>query len=389
MFISLGFLSKKMLVPLLIPFIYTFRHYILKINEEKGQSVFLNTFVASLSYSLNIVLLIIENQRVKSSKKEIQDKEYKNQLLIEKRKIKLKKVKKKYIFLLLISLYNYSNFQVYDIIKIFKPEDYIQYHFYSLSITVYFISTAVMSYLLLATQIYTHQKLSMIISPILSTIMFSVFIKYFPMKTLNIIYLCLCLLLRNFRFILMVFGKLFMEKYFISQFELLSFFGIFGLLFSIITNFISYYLNFDFFEYKKEFEGKKLRTFFGCWKLIDKKYFFGSVIFWFIENNLIWYCISTLSPNHYIIYRNISSTFNIIKELYNNSNKYIQIISFISLAGIFICGLIFNEIIIIHICKFDKYTAVELNKRQKEEIENNLKEMVDNEIVDDTSERSY
>ena len=67
MFISFGYLSKKMLIPLLIPIIYSIRHYLLNIfdqkikaSESKQQSVFLNTFIISISYSLNIFLLIIE-----------------------------------------------------------------------------------------------------------------------------------------------------------------------------------------------------------------------------------------------------------------------------------------------------------------------------------------
>ena len=63
----------------------------------------------------------------------------------------------------------------------------------------------------------------------------------------------------------------------------------------------------------------------------------------------------------------------------NGDEIYRQIISFFALIGIFICGLIFNELIIIRICGFDKYTALEVDRRQKEEIENNFKETFDNE----------
>ncbi len=50
MFISFGHLSKKMLI-------YIIRHYILeKANSNKEKSVFLNTFIVSLSYSFNIIL---------------------------------------------------------------------------------------------------------------------------------------------------------------------------------------------------------------------------------------------------------------------------------------------------------------------------------------------
>lgn len=230
-----------------------------------------------------------------------------------------------------------------------------------------------MSYLLLNTKIYRHQKISMIISPLLSIIMFVVFKEECELKLNIIVYLIICLILRSLRFILMVFGKFYMEKLYVTQFKLLSCFGIFGIIFSLIVNFISYFLKFPEFIDKKEFLGQRLRNVFDCWGIINKWYFFGSVFFWFIENYLIWFCISRFSPNHYIVFRNISSILVILKELINKNgfNDYKTIISFFALFGIFICGLTFNEIIIIRIFKLDKYTAVEIDKRQREEFERN------------------
>lgn len=375
MFISLGELSKKMIIPILIPIFYIVRHILLEeTNKIKENSIFLNTGIVSLSYSLNIILLIIQNKSIKSQKKEIKETEFNNQLLIEKRKIESQKYRKRLIFLLLISLYNYFNFQVYDLIKIYEPNNYNPCYFYSSSITVFFLSTALMSYLLLGSKIYNHQILSLVLSPIFSVIMTISFIPTQKMKFTDFIYLCLCLLLRNFHFILMVFGKLYMEKYYISQFDLLSSFGIFGISFSLISNFISYFIKFNGFEYRDVLKGNRLRNIFECFPNINIFYFVVSIICWFIENNLIWFCISSLSPNHYIIYRNISSTFIIIMKIVEYKNWYIDIISVISLISIFICGLIFNEIIIIHIYDLDKYTTIEIDKRQKEELENNKTE---------------
>ena len=100
MFISLGHLSKKMIIPLSIPIFYSLRHYILdlfddKLSENKKQSVFLNTFILSIGYSLNFFLFLIEKKKIKSSKKIIQEKEFDNQLLIEKEKRRKNTKKKK------------------------------------------------------------------------------------------------------------------------------------------------------------------------------------------------------------------------------------------------------------------------------------------------------
>ena len=177
MFISLGYLSLQMIIPLLIPVLYSIRHYLLeefdknlkgRNNEEKHQSVFLNTFLISISYSINCFLLIIEYKKTKSTRKKIIEKEFDNQLLIEKIKIEKKQKKYKLLCLILLSLFNFVNLLSYDIINIFKPSDYNKNFFYTLSIPIFFIITAFMSYLFLNYNIYIHQKLSMLISPLLS-----------------------------------------------------------------------------------------------------------------------------------------------------------------------------------------------------------------------------
>ena len=162
MFISLGYLSTKMIIPLLIPILYTIRHYLLEEfdqnlkrsnnedNEEvKQQSVFLNTFIVSISYSLNLILLIIEYKRTGSNRNKEKQKEFDNQLLIEKKKKERKQRKSRLLILVLIPLFNFFNLLFYDFLSIFKPVDYNKYCYYSLSIAVYFIITALLSFLLL------------------------------------------------------------------------------------------------------------------------------------------------------------------------------------------------------------------------------------------------
>ena len=169
----------------------------------------------------------------------------------------------------------------------------------------------------------------------------------------------------------MVFGKLFAEKYYVTQTKLLSFFGICGLILSLITNIISYLIEFDIPENKKEFIGGRLRNIFDYWENINKVLFILTIFLWFIENYLIWFCIYTFDPNHYIIFRNISSILVTLKTLFDDNifDSILIIVYFFSFGGIFICGLIFNELIIIRICNLEKYTAIELDKRHKEETE--------------------
>ena len=89
--ISFGYLSKKMLYPLLIPILYSIRHYTLDEfdqrlkddnNDEKKQSVFINTFLLCITYSLDLFLLIIVNLKSRSKYKKTKENIFNNQLII-------------------------------------------------------------------------------------------------------------------------------------------------------------------------------------------------------------------------------------------------------------------------------------------------------------------
>ena len=391
MFISLGYLSKKMLIPLLIPVLYNIRHYLLDFfdekidntDNEKHQPIFLNTFIVSISYSLNIILLFIEYKTTQSGKEYMQEKEFDNQLIIEK--LKQEKVQKNYraIFLILLPLFNFFNYLSYDIVGIFKPTDYNKIYFYPVSIPFLFIITAFMSFLFLNYKFYLHQKATMIITPILSLFLLLFLIieneetEQKNKSLTSILFLIECLGLRSLRYILYVFGKLFMEKMFVSHIKLMTFLGIFGVLFSLIVNCFSYLLKMnslenpdlnDYFIIKDGY--KRLENIFDIFGKMDKYnflIFIGIIILWFAENYIVWFCIYTFSPNHYTIYASINSLSALLQELIKNFKWYLGIPSILALCGIFISGLIFNEIIIIRIFKMEINTNVEINRRQKEE----------------------
>ena len=393
MLISLGYLSIKMLIPILIPVIYIIRHFLLdhlddrffEYKEKKHHSVFLHTFLVSISYSINIILYIVEYKITQSDIKKIQEKEFDNQLIIEKLKIKKKKKKYRILFLILLSFFNFFNYLFYDILEIFKPDDYNKILFYPLSIPVYFIITAYMSFLFLNYKFYFHQKTSMIISLILSICLFAILIIYIIYKEKKNISLTSFLFLIEFigikslRYILFVFGKLFTEKMFVSHIKLMAFLGIFGIVFSLIGNSLSFLIKMNFVEnpekndfFKIENGKKRLKTIFDSWGNFDVLTWLILIVIillWFAENYIVWFCISTFSPNHFTIYSSISSIFALIFELIKQKN-YIVLPVFLILCGIFISTLIFNEIIIIRFYKMDINTNVEINRRQKEEKQN-------------------
>ena len=393
MFISLGYLSLKMIIPLLIPFLYSIRHYLLEefdknlrnLNNEKMQSIFINTFIISISYSINIFLYFIEYKKTKSSRKKIQEKEFDNQLLIQRLKIEKKQKYYKLLFLILLSLFNFFNLLLYDFINIFKPSDYNKNFFYAVSIPAFFIITAFLSYLLLNYHIYLHQKVSMLISPLFSISLLVIIIVLKPEKKNSSLYSILFLIeileMRSLRYILDVLGKLLMDKMYVTPINLMAYFGFFGIIFSLIFNSISFLINMNIIEnpdlneyFIIQNNKKRFKTIFDKWGHFGRKNYLlliGNIILFFGENYIKWFCIYAFSPNHYTIYSSINTIIILFIELvvknFEIKNILLTIFSIVALCGIFICGLIFNEIIILRICNLDQNTNVEINKRQKEE----------------------
>ena len=78
------------------------------------------------------------------------------------------------------------------------------------------------------------------------------------------------------------------------------------------------------------------------------------------------------------VYASINSIIVLFIELIKLSNLYITIFSLVALCAIFICGLIFNEIIIVRLWELDKNTNVEIDKRQKEETKLSMIKINDN-----------
>ena len=264
----------------------------------------------------------------------------------------------------------------------FKPDNYNKSYFYALSMPVYLIITALFSFIFLGYKFYRHQKLAMIVSPILGLSLFFV-IKYSENDNIDgkyILFIIECLILRSARYIIIVFGKLIMEKLFVNQYKLMTYLGFFGILFTIISSIISYfiYLNLnDEDEYLVGENGcKRLKNIFDSWgefSSITTIFFIATLFIWWAENNLIWFAIYEFSPNHYTVYSSITTIIILILDIYRNGkSKIILFFSIFALCSIFICGLILNEIIIIRMCKMDKNTNVEINRRQREETENSI-----------------
>lgn len=395
--IYFGAISKKMLIPLLIPILYSIRHYTLDTfdlrlknanNDIKQQSIFINTFILSITSSLNFILFIIETRNSKINNLNVQENKFDNQLLIEKMKREKRKKNTTRVYLILLAFFNFFNYLFYDIIGMFKPSNYNKLYFYTLSIPFFFIITALMSFLFLNKNIHKHQYITMIISPILSMSLLLI-IKFLNLGKRNntsyaVLYLMECLGLRGLRYVLTVLGKLIMEKRFVTYIRLMTYLGIFGLLFSLIFSFASYFIDFSFIKdpalnnYFIIQDGsiKRLKNIFDSWGSFDSINFIlfvATILIWFIENFLIWFSIYAFSPNHYTVYASLNTIvvlfIDVVIDDFKTKNIIIKIVFSIGLSGILICGIIFNEILIIGLWSMNKFTAIEIMRRQKEEMD--------------------
>jgi hypothetical protein len=265
----------------------------------------------------------------------------------------------------------------------FKPSEYNKNYFYALSIPVYLIITALLSFIFIGYKFYRHQKLAMIISPILCLSLLFIIRACSDNDNLDgsyILFIIECLVLRSLRYVIFVLGKLIMEKMFVNQFKLMTYLGLFGILFTFIASAISFLIPFNF-DVNKDYlitddDTRRLKNIFDSWgnfSTTNTIILIITLVVWSIENNLIWFSIYEFSPNHYTVYASITTIFILFFNIYKNGKSYIILISSIfALCSIFICGLIFNEIIIIGMCKMDKNTNVEINRRQKEETESSI-----------------
>ena len=145
-----------------------------------------------------------------------------------------------------------------------------------------------------------------------------------------------------------------MDKMFVSQIRLMTYFGMFGMLFSLITNLLSFLINWTFIKnpdlndyFIITSNRKRLKNIFDDWGDfsgdLNWLLFIGNIILWFGENYIKWFCIYSFSQNHYTVYASINSIIIIFIEIvvknFYKINIFIKIFSLVALCGIFILDL--------------------------------------------------
>ena len=167
--------------------------------------------------------------------------------------------------------------------------------------------------------------------------------------------------------------KYYIEKYFISPYELIIFLGIFCLILLFLLEPITFFISCDnpIMCYEGHFAG--IITGFKLVNSLKAILIISSwEVFLFMTCFGLWLTVKFLSPSHFLTSDSlITLGLNILIDcnnpkiiLMNNPLFYI-----FSLITIFGC-LVYNEIIIIRICNLNYNTRKEIIKRQREDINN-------------------
>jgi hypothetical protein len=242
--------------------------------------------------------------------------------------------------------------------------------------------------LILGQKIYSHHFFSMIIITIcilgLYILLIVEFVKgtemelwrdiFFPTILNFLVYFIYCYHL--------VKAKYYIEKYFISPYELMVYLGTIGLLLLFIFEPFTYYISCDNIIMCSE--GHFAGIILGFQQINDKKgvlISIGWVFFLFMTAFGLWLTVSYLSPAHFLTSDSIIALeLNVMVDCYNPSMVLVNnpLFYILSIINIFAC-LIYNEIFILKVFNLNYNTRKEILKRQKveQDLENELNEMAD------------
>ena len=297
-----------------------------------------------------------------------------NQLVKLKKKIQSEIKRDKILNFLLIGILYFSTY------TFFYYFNYIvQSGFYgNISMVTEVAYFSIFNWLILGNKLYSHHFFSMIIITISIISIYAILIINFIQNNDNwdiwkdfifptilnfVVYCPFCFYI--------VKGKSYIEKYFVSSYELIVYLGLFCLSLLIIFEPISFYI-----ECNNEiicFEGHIAGIISGFRQtegLSGVLYCLGISFSLFMTTLGLWLTVKDLSPCHFLTSDSIITVeLNILIDCYNEKilllkNPLFYICSFLT---IFAC-LVYNEIITITICKLNYNTKKEIIKRQSKDM---------------------
>ena len=403
MFITFGHLTKKCFLFLAVP-ISIFLRIILVYSTPK-KNVFYLDFLQFLGRAINcILMLVFERSFVSTKIEKIDNKDTKsinidqniieqgspdipledelknkssinNQYKLEhykKGKMEKKRSLKKICLLILVCILDFVYITYYSIIIKIENLTNASGGLLSLSIIIRLFVIAILSKLIIKnTKLYRHHYLP-IITLLILVIAINIFIIYKEVISDYFLKLTKFIFLELLSSLMYVCGAKYLSIAKGNIYKFLFIDGIIGIILSILLQVIAYFLpcnlvrNFIYNDPNEcNDDDKNLKSMiksFGFKELV--KYFYLSIplcLIIFCEVCSIWLLIFNFSVNHF----GAISSFGLIFIYMFKANIQIgnSILYFIESFIIIFMSLVYNEIIILRFCDFDKNTAIEINKR--------------------------
>ena len=393
MWIEIGLIDYKIILPLLYPLFYEVRRIIHKDNDKVLFEFFMN--FSGYLFSGIIYLIIkfrmgrvksemieqIDNNKDEVSENNIKEKSAKiihvytakNQiplLQLQKEQLNKKKIRNQYLFLLLL-VFIFLTPMFLDSYIFF--EDGLNFGTSSsVSLFFFIFFYILLSLLILGDKLYSHQIFSIIIIVIsIVTITVLFFIK--EDLSLNILTNIVIIIIVTCLFALFnILQKKYYNIYMDSPYHFMFIIGLFAMslillyeIFTVIIFGIDRSFNGIFYQFDKNFE-----KYNGLYILI----FIGDVLSDFLLVAGIQLTIYYFTPCHFIISESTSqiiSTF--VNDTIENFPVYEKVIIYFLFIIIFFATLIYNEVLIIKICSLNKNTKKYIDLRQRYELEDLIK----------------
>ena len=297
----------------------------------------------------------------------------KNQIEDLSTEIKTIKSKEKYLSLSLIAILYFLTYGFFYYINFITTTSF----YGNISMVMELLYFSLLNRIILGNKLYAHHFFSIVLITISITGLYLLLIAKFIQNNTDwevwrdfifptilnfIVYFFFCFYLIK--------CKYYIEKYFISPYELIIFLGIFCLILLLILEPITFFIKCKnaVMCHEGHFAG-----IISGFKLVNNTkailIVLSWVIFLFMTCFGLWFTVKFLSPSHFLTSDSlITLGLNILLDCFRPNyillnNPLFYIFSIITIFG---C-LVYNEIIILRICNLNYNTRKEIIKRQKEE----------------------
>jgi len=223
----------------------------------------------------------------------------------------------------------------------------------------YFLLLPIFSKIILKSELYSHQILSLCISIIGMILLFIP--KYYGFEKSYIIFNILVFFSTSISSFNFVMAKFLTHKYFLSPYFILLYVGFFSLIIFLL-GFISYYLLNNFDEFKKNFINENS---------ISVVYIILSIIFLLILDVLSYLVIYFFHPTLLMLTDIINPIIKWIKSLITGEEEKTTLNIILNSVGFSLAlfsALIYNEIIILNFFGLNSKTKKYLEEKQREEL---------------------